>query len=152
MEAGSMNRMIVRLLMLSLCVLPASALAQEAAPDTTAGLEAEYSMQTGDYAAVLLPEFLRIRTDLAYPVVVTYEPEPNRLDVEVFGPTATVEQARYVIGLYWDFIQAYFFPYAERRLGVTLEEGDFAIVYYDTSRAEWMKPLVQMVEGQYVIQ
>jgi len=147
-----MNRMILRLLGLSLCVLPSSVLAQEAAADTTAGLEAEYSMQTGDYAAVLLPEFLRVRTDLAYPVVVTYEPEPNRLDVEVFGRPATVEQARYSIGQHREFIQTFFLPYAERRLGVTLDEGDFAVVYYDTSRTEWMKPIVQMVEGHYAIQ
>lgn len=56
-----------------------TASAQEIAQDSTPGLEAEYTMQVGDYAAILPPEFLRIGSSLSYPVVVTYEPEPNRL-------------------------------------------------------------------------
>lgn len=128
-----------------------SASAQEVADDSLPGLEAEYPMQVGDYAATLLPDFLRIRTDLPYAVVVTYEPEPNRLDVEVFGGQATVEQARQVVGAYWDFIQALFLPYAERRLGVKLDQNDFSIVYYDISQGV-MRPVVQMLEGQFVIQ
>lgn len=32
--------------------------------------------------------------------------------------------------------------YAERRLGVTLDAGDFAIVYFDTSKEDWLTPIV----------
>jgi len=146
-----MRRPIALATVLLLGAFVASASAQEVAEDSLPGLEAEYTMQVGDYAATLLPDFLRIRADLRYAVVVTYEPEPNRLDVEVFGGQVTVEQARQVVGAYWDFIQALFFPYAERRLGVKLDQNDISIVYYDISQGV-MRPVVQMLEGQFVIQ
>lgn len=133
-------------------VTPTASLGQEVEPDTLPGLEASYPMQVGDYAAVLLPEFLKIRRDLTNPVLVTYEPEPNRLDVEVFGTAVTVEQARLIIGAHWDFIETFFLPYAQRRLGLTLDKSDFAIAYYDTSRQDWAKPVLQMIDGQFVMQ
>lgn len=134
------------------CLLGIAA-SEASAQDQQSGqsLDDSYSVQLGDYAAVLLPEFLKISDDLDDPVVVTYEPDPNTLDVEVFGGYASVEDARKTVGMYWSFIDSFFLPYMERRFNIQLSQGDFRIVYYDRTQDNWTTPVVQMVEGQFII-
>lgn len=140
-----------RLAFCSLIPLLGMPLSTANAQESEAGLESTFTLQAGDYAAVLLPEFLRIRRDLTDPVVVTYEPEPNRIDVEIIGGRKGVERARAEIGQYWAFIEAVFLPYVERRLGMVLDENDFSITFYDASRGDMASPVVQMVDGQFLI-
>jgi hypothetical protein len=123
------------------------------AQQQTKPLDAPYTTKIGDVAAAALSELLKVRTDVRYPTVVSYEPSTGTIDVEVFAtPSAgsKTDEARAVLGVYWQFIEAAHIPYVERRFKVKLSAENYRLLYYDRTQE---KPLLvlQFVKGQYLI-
>lgn len=123
------------------------------AQQQTKPLEAPYTTKIGDVAAAAVSEFLKVRTDVRYPSIVTYEPSTGTIDVEVFATPTTgskTDEARAVLGLYWQFIEAVHIPYVERRFKIKLSAENYRLLYYDRTQE---KPLLvlQFVKGQYLI-
>ena len=125
--------------------------AQEAGPV----LNVRYELTAGDMTAAMLSELLKIRVDLKDPAVVTFEPDPGVIDVEIFAAPASwaskTDEARKVIGSYWDFIQGGLFPYAERRFGLKLSAEHFRIMYYDRNAQGDSQLVLAFVQGSYVM-
>ncbi len=61
------------------------------------------------------------------------------------------DQARVVLGQYWDFIKAAHLPYVERKLGVKLDVQNYRLMYYDRNAEGGAKLVLQFVNGQYLI-
>lgn len=117
-------------------------------------LAAAYPVKVGDMAAQTLSELLKIRTDLKDAAIVTYEPTTQTVDVEVFGTPrmgSKTDQARVVLGQYWDFIKAAHLPYVERKFGVKLDVQNYRLMYYDRNAEGGAKLVLQFVNGQYLI-
>ena len=109
------------------------------------------TLQAGDVAAFVIQNLLRLRKDLSEPTVVTYEPDPATIDIEILGSTVSVDQAKARIAEYWSFVQAGPTPYLKRRFGVELSEKSFRIGYYKWMPDGTAKPILLFVGGQYII-
>ena len=137
-----------------LAVALAFTVATPLAAQATDPLEASYTVTVGDMAAATLSEFLKLRPDFRDPTAVTYEPATHTVDVEVFASPSSgskTDQARALLGKYWEFIQAAHIPYIARRFQVTLGPPNYRLLYYD-ARAEGGPALVlQYANGQYLI-
>lgn len=127
-----------------LLVAPASVRAQ------SPSLSSPANMKVGDFGAFFLQNIIRVRSDLSDPTVVTYEPEPNVIDVEIFGTASTADRAKEMVSRYWTFIQATHIPYLDRRFGVKLDERNYRIVYYERTQSG-PKVILTFVGGQYVM-
>lgn len=125
------------------------------AQDAGANLNGTYAVRVGDITSMMLSEFLKIRTDLSDPAIVTYEPDNGVIDVEIFAAPSSfgskTDKARQVIGQYWDFIQQGLFPYAERRFGVHLSAQNFRIVYYDRNAEGGPAAVMSFINGTYTL-
>lgn len=119
--------------------------------DSQVSLDSPYQIKVGDYVALLLPNLIRMNTDLDLPLVVTYEFAGKTVDLQLFGQKGSVEEAREVIGNYWKFIQTGCIPYLKRRFGVSPTEDDFRLMYYDRRGINGPKLILQLVKGQYVV-
>jgi hypothetical protein len=129
------------------------AVGQLAAQQQSSPLAASYSLKVGDMAAQMLSELLKVRTDFKDAALVTYEPSTQTIDVEVFATPrmgSKTDQARTLLGQYWDFIKAGHIPYIERRFGVKLDVQNYRLMYYDRGGEE-PKLILQFVNGQYTI-
>jgi hypothetical protein len=116
-------------------------------------LAASYPIKMGDVVAQTLSELLKVRIDFKDAAVVTYDPTAQTIDVEVFASPAMgskTDQARTLLGQYWDFIKAAHIPYVERRYGVKLDVQNYRLMYYDRSGEE-PKLILQFINGQYTI-
>src|SRR3954462_14853571 len=91
-------------------------------------LSSPANMKIGDFGAFFLQNIIPMRSDLSDPTVVTYEPEPNLIDVEIFGTATTIERAKEMVSRYWTFIQAGHIPYMQKRFGVMLTESNYRIL------------------------
>ena len=130
-------------------LVPNSLSAQQPSP-----LGGAYSVRIGDVASSTLSEFLKLRPDLRDPTIVTYEPTPGVIDVEVFGRPSQgskTDQARTLLGKYWEFIQAAHVPYVERRFTVKLSAEHYRLLYYDAGAQGGPQLVLQFVNGQYLI-
>src|SRR5882762_3508962 len=90
------------------------AFSQLATAQQPSPLAAAYPIRVGDMVAQTLSELLKIRTDFKDAAVVTYEPTTQTVDVEVFASPrmgSKTDQARALLGQYWDFIKAGHVPY-----------------------------------------
>jgi hypothetical protein len=114
-------------------------------------LDSPYQIKVGDYVALLLPNLIRMNTDLDLPLVVTYEFAGKTVDVQLFGQKGSVEEAREAINNYWKFIQTSCIPYLKRRFSVSPTEDDFRLMYYDRMGTNGPKLILQFVKGQYVV-
>jgi hypothetical protein len=117
-------------------------------------LTAAYPVKVGDMAAAALSEFLKLRSDFKDPAIVTFEPGTGTIDVEVFASPAygsKTDQARSVLGKYWEFIQAGHLPYVQRRLNAKLTAEHFRLMYYDAKAQGGPQLVLQFVNGQYLI-
>jgi hypothetical protein len=116
-------------------------------------LAATYTVRVGDVAAATLSEFLKMRADLRANAIVTYEPDPGTIDVEVFvtGQGASTDAARAVLGSYWEFIQVGHIPYIERRFKTKLTAAHYRLVYYVTRGQGEPQVVLQFVNGQFTI-
>jgi hypothetical protein len=99
-------------------------------------LWSSYRARVGDVVAPLLADVIRARSELPGRVVVTFEPSPGTLDLEIYGGARSPEEARRVVRDYWEFVREEFGPYLERRFGPELRQRDVRILYYDTSEGE----------------
>lgn len=115
------------------------------------GLWSPYRARVGDVVAPLLADILRARRDLPGRAVVTYEPSPGTLDVEIYADERTPEAARRVVEDYRDYVMEAFRPYLKRRFGPELRARDLRILYYDATgddpraviafvRGDWARP------------
>lgn len=114
-------------------------------------LSSTYQFKIGDYTAILLNGFIRGNSKFYDPIICTYEPGPNTIDVEIYGEKGEVEGARESINEYWNFIKSSFIPYAQRRLGVSLNENSFRIMYCDRTAVSKTKLILQFINGQFVV-
>jgi len=117
-------------------------------------LVAPYPIKVGDMVAETLSEFLKLRPDFKDPAVVTYEPTSQTIDVEVFATPrmgSKTDQARALLGQYWQFIEGGHIPYVERRFGVKLAVQHYRLLYYDRSPQTGPQLVLQFVNGQYTI-
>jgi hypothetical protein len=114
-------------------------------------LNSTYQIKVGDYAAILLKGFIGGSSKFYAPLICTYEPEPNTIDVEIYDEKSDVEGARESINQYWSFIKSSFIPYAQRRLGVSLNEFNFRIMVYDRTAVPGTKLILQYINGQFVV-
>lgn len=114
-------------------------------------LWSSYRARVGDVVAPLLADIIRARSGLPGEVIVTFEPSPGTLDLEIYGGPRSPEEARRVVQDYWEFVREEFGPYLERRFGPDLRRRDIRILYYDASgdeprmvvgllRGEWARP------------
>ena len=127
---------------------------QLAAQQQPSPLAAAYPIKVGDMVAQTLSELLKIRTDFKDAAVVTYEPPTQTIDVEVFATPqygSKTDQARALLGKYWEFIKAGHIPYVERRFGVKLDVQNYRLMYYDRGGEGGAKLVLQFVNGQYTI-
>ncbi len=125
-----------------------------AAAQQPSPLTAAYAIKVGDMVAQTLSELLKIRTDFKDAAIVTYEPTTQTIDVEVFAAPrmgSKTDQARALLGQYWDFIKAGHIPYVERRFGVKLDVQNYRLMYYDRQAEGGAKLVLQFVNGQYTI-
>jgi len=99
-------------------------------------LWSSYRARVGDVVAPLLADIIRARAELPGEAVVTFEPSPGTLDLEIYGGARSPEEARRVVRDYWEFVREEFGPYLERRFGPELRQRDVRILYYDTSDGE----------------
>ena len=129
-----------------LLAAPASIGAQTQGPS----LGSPANLKIGDFGALFLQNIIKVRADRSDPTVVTYEPEPNVIDVEIFGFASTTEQAKDMVSRYWTFIQTAHIPYLQKRYGLTLNERNYRIVYYEQSRTG-PKVILTFVGGQYIM-
>ena len=109
-----MTKMRLVAVMTALVIAPFCQLTAQQQPSP---LAAAYPTKVGDMAAQTLSELLKIRTDFKDAAVVTYEPTTQTIDVEVFATPqygSKTDQARALLGKYWDFIKAGHIPYVER--------------------------------------
>jgi len=98
-----------------------------------------FDFRVGDYAALILPHFLRAQGgDLPESERTTarYRPDVGSLDLEIRGSARSRPEARELVREYWDFLRKRFRPYVEDRLGPRIEREDVRILYYDTSGTE----------------
>lgn len=117
-------------------------------------LAAAYVVRVGDIAAETLSELLKLRPDFKDPAVVTYEPTTQTIDVEIFASPrmgSRTDQARALLGQYWEFITAGHVPFVERRFGVKLAAQHYRLLYYDRSAQGGAQLVLQFVNGQYLI-
>jgi hypothetical protein len=143
---GNMRRRSAAVVALLLAVM-----CQSAAAQTAVNLNTPYAMKAGDYSALLLSEFLKINTALDMPIIVTYEPTENTIDVEVFGGWATVESARKTVNQVLEFVRTAFVPYAQRRMNVSPTDKNFRIMYYDRTQRTGPKLIVTWDRGQLIV-
>lgn len=108
-----------------------------------------YRVRVGDVLAPILADVLHAEDRLPERVVVTYEPHPGTLDIEIYGEGISTSQAREVVEDYWDFVRKQFLPFVERRYGPELSERDFRILYYDASGDD-LRTVVGRFRGQWV--
>lgn len=120
----------------------------QAAP---ANLAAPYTLTVGDMAALILPELFKVNASFDAPVVVTFEPTLNVIDIEIFGARSTVEGARGSLMEYVSFLQQAHVPYVQRRFGVTLTPENYRLMYYDRSARGGARLIVQMDKGQLIV-
>ena len=95
-----------------------------------------------------------MRPDFRDPCVVTYEPGPGTIDVEVYASPSygsKTDQARALLGKYWEFIQAAHIPYVKRRYGLDLSAANYRLMYYDTKVQGTPTLVLQFINGQYLI-
>ncbi len=84
--------------------------------------------------------------------LVTYEPEPNKIDIELFGDSVGIEPARNLTSGVWSFVEDRFLPYMERRFGVSLEQSDFRVIYYEgADLGEESTPIIMLLDGRFVL-
>jgi hypothetical protein len=124
--------------------LPSAAAAQ------TPALNAPVALKTGDVAVFVLDNMLRVRQDLSDPAIVTYEPDPGIIDIEIFGGSGNVERAKNIVAQHWEFIRAIPIPYIQRRFSVQLTEKSFRIMYYERA-SPTPKLILSFVGGQYIM-
>jgi hypothetical protein len=129
-----------------ICILPATAAAQ-----LPATLNAPYAMKTGDYAALLVSELFKANLALDIPKIVTYEPTPNTIDIELLGTRGSVEGARETINRTVQFIEAGIVPYLDRRLKLKTSKANFRIMYYDREPAGGPKLILTWDLGKLVV-
>jgi hypothetical protein len=115
----------------------------------SSSLNSNYQIKVGDYAAILLRGFIGVSSKLYSACICTYEPDANKLDVEIYGDKGDVEGAREIINEYWNFIKTSYIPYAKKRLGVSLNEINFRIMYYNRESASGTKLVLQFINGQF---
>ena len=146
-EENSMNRLSFSLVLI--CVLASVTILHGQNAKLT--LSSAYQMKLGDYAALILPELLKVRSDLDAPVVATYEPDLNTIAVEIFGGRNTAEGAKETIQNYVQFLQTTHIPYLARRFGLTLTDQDYSILYYDRTVPGGPKLILRYAKGQYTL-
>jgi len=122
--------------------------AQQANP-----LAAAYPIKVGDMAAQMLSEFLRIPAEFNDPRIVFYEPSAHTIDVEVYATPrvgSKTDQARALLGQYWEYIKAAHIPYVDSRFGVKLDVQHYRLRYYERNQ-NGATLVLQFVNGQYTI-
>jgi len=118
-------------------------------------LATHYEVTTGDMVAAMLSEFLKLRVDFKDPALVTFELDPGVIDVEIFAAPPSrgskTDEARKVIGTYWEFVQSALLPYVERRFNLKLGAEHFRIMYYDRNAPAESQLVLAFVQGSYVM-
>lgn len=114
-------------------VFAVPAVAQSTTPSAPT-LTTPYTVTSGDYAAIVLSEVLKLDASLNASPVVVFTPQENAIDVELFGSEATVEGARKSINAAWAFIQKTYLPYIKGRMNLALTDQNFRISYFYFSR------------------
>lgn len=115
------------------------------------GFNSNYQIKIGDYSALLLGEFIRGNSKFDAPIICTYEPESSTVNVEIFGSKDRVEGARESMNEYLALIRSTFVPYLQRRFGISVDETNFGITYYDRTASPEPKLILQYIDGQYVV-
>lgn len=130
-------------------VVPADTVDEPTPWGEARALWSPYRVRVGDVVAPLLADVLRARRELPGRAVVTYEPSPGTLDVEIYGGDLSADAARRIVEDYRDYIDDAFRPYVERRFGPELEDRHFRILYYDASGGK-PRPVVGLFRGEWV--
>jgi hypothetical protein len=121
------------------------------AQTTTVNLNSAYQMRIGDYAALILPELLKVHPQLDAPVVATFEPDPGTIDVEIFGGRGNVEGAKETVQGYLQFLVSTHMPYVAKKFGLKLTDQDYRILYYDRTNRGGPKLILKYIKGQFTL-
>ena len=149
-----MSKMRLAVVVATIVVIAFCRIAAQQPSTQPSPLAAAYPVKVGDMAAQTLSELLKIRVDFKDAAIVTYEPTTQTIDVEVFATPrmgSKTDQARVVLGQYWDFIKTAHLPYVERRFAVKLDVQNYRLLYYDRNAEGGAKLVLQFVNGQYLI-
>ena len=141
-----MNRIPYGILM-ALCISVSGLNAQ----NSQKGLDSDYQIKIGDYAALIFSELLKTHSELDAPTVITYEPDLKVIDIEIIGGRGTAEGAKETIQNYLQFIHTSHVPYVRKRFGLTLTDDDFRVFYYDRSWNKAPKLIITYANGQYTL-
>ncbi len=116
-------------------------------------LDEPYELMHGDMAALMLSEVIKSGRFSDGMPVVTYDRDRALITLQVYGnPSGALsrtDRAREVLGEYWEWVQAWFIGYAERRLDIRVDEQDFRLQYMDRTAGNEM--LLSFIGGQFVI-
>lgn len=124
-----------------------------APPGARLSLDAPYELMHGDMAALMLSEVIKSGSFSDGIPVATYDRDQALITLQVYGnPSGAVsrtDRAREVLGEYWEWVQAWFIGYAERRLDIRVDEQDFRLQYMDRTAGNEM--LLSFIGGRYII-
>lgn len=132
-------------LVFSMLVLPWANLS---AQDSIRTLDSRFELKTGDFAAMMIPQLLKLKSDLDATVITAYSPELKVINLELFGSRSTAEGAKETIKNYLDFLRT-IGEALSGRIGVTLNDKDYRIRYYDRSWSGDVKLIIEFVNGEY---
>ncbi len=131
-----------------LVVLICLSIANLNAQDSKQSLNSTYPFRIGDYAALILPELLRVGKFEASTIAI-YDPASETIEVQIFGGLSTAEGAKESIQEAFRLIRSSHIPYVARRFALTMTDNDYAISYYD--RIAGNKLVIQYAKGQYTL-
>ena len=142
---------VVMLALVALAVVAARP--HEAPLSAKLSLDEPYELMHGDMAALMLSEVIKSGSFSDGIPVATYDRDAALITLQVYGnpsgSASRTDRAREVLGEYWEWVQAWFIGYAERRLDVRVDEQDFRLQYMDRTAGNEM--LLSFIGGQFVI-
>jgi hypothetical protein len=120
-------------------------------PRANASLSSPYPYLTGDDIAHRMGFLFRVTAGLAPAALVDYDRKAKTIVVEIIGSAEKTDGAKREIEAFTATIKDRIVPYAKERHGMTLEDRDVTLIYFnDGGEGATPYEIVRRQEGKYV--
>lgn len=105
-------------------------------------------LTTGELAAIYVTQLVTAHNFVETPMIAAYNSEVDKVSIVLFGPTTTMDQAKTVIEEFREKALSPCLEALEAIYDLKLEEGDFKLEYFDTSKD---KVFLEWADDEYKI-